>query len=76
MAGGFSAYYQASEYYKAKAGKALKKGLISQKAIHESFYGKRNYTKYKDYKEIVLDREANIFQQHRMRAINARSTKY
>ncbi len=55
--GSLSGYQMAAEYWQVKAGEVLKRGLISQKAIQESFYGRRDYFKYKDYREVIRDYE-------------------
>lgn len=53
--GGIVGYANLKDYYKGKAHQSLKRGLISNKAINDSFFGKRNYTKYKDYREVMRD---------------------
>ncbi len=50
-----SGYASVTVYFKEKAGESVQRGMISYKSIKNHFYGKRNYNKYKDYREIMKE---------------------
>ena len=50
-----SGYSVVKDYYQGKAHQSVKRGMINLKSINNHFYGKRNYNKYKDYREIMKE---------------------